>query len=607
MPFISLETTVNPSMKKKLQLVIFVFSIFFFVLIFYLGYLQLIKGKDFLEQAKDNRVRIAYITAPRGLILDRNHKLLATNYVGYSLYITMEDAKNREAELKKYLGKYFGVEKEKFDLIYKNRSIRPYQSQLLLKNISKKQLIIFEENKNSLPGINVKLEPLRFYPSEGICHIIGYLSEVNESKLKDSSSNYIPGDLLGQGGLEQAYDNYLRGVNGREEIEVDAWGRKRKVLDVEEPVKGSNLVTTLDLGLQTLADKLLENRKGAIVALDPANGEVLAIASSPKYDPNIFIGGVTVRKWKKLINDPDSPLLNRAIQGQYPPGSIMKPIVSIGALADDPDNLKAVNECTGEFPIKDMVFRCWKKDGHGEINLANAIRFSCNIFFYKLGLTLGANKMVNIYKEFNFGKAGGIDIFSEEAGLISKNSQWFPGNTAQLAIGQGYILVTPLQIAIAYSALANGGVIYKPFMVSKVVSYDNKILKEFAPVELKKLKYSPKMLNIIKSHLWQVVNSHGGTGARARVPGLDVSGKTGTAQLVARPMDEKEEKKLPKHLRPHSWFACFAPNKNPKICLVILVENGEEGGATAAPIANKLISYYLRDVPRNFDMEINKL
>ncbi|MDD5772486.1 MAG: penicillin-binding protein 2 [bacterium] len=605
MPFISLQTSINPRMKEKLQSVIFVFCIFFIILIFYLAYLQLIKGKDFLEQAKYNRVRIAYIRAPRGLILDRNHKLLASNSVGYSLYITMEDAKNKEAELKKNLTKLFDVEKENFDLIYKNRMIRPYQSQLLLKNISKKQLIIFEENKNSLPGISVRLEPLRFYPSEGICHIIGYLSEVNESKLKDPSGNYDPGDLAGQGGLEQAYDNYLRGGNGREEIEVDAWGRKTKVLAMEDPVKGANLVTTLDLGLQALAEDLLKNRKGAVVALNPANGEVLALVSSPKYDPNIFIGGVTVREWKKLINNPDLPLLNRAIQGQYPPGSTMKPIVSVGALSDDMDNAKILNECTGEFPIKDKVFRCWKKDGHGKVDMGHAIRYSCNIFFYKLGLKLGAKKLINIFKEFNFGNAAGIDIYTEKAGLISEHSQWFPGNTAQLAIGQGYILATPLQLAIAYSALANGGTIYRPFMVSKVISYDNKILKEFAPVELKKIDFPPEAFNMVRSYLWQAVNGSGGTGVRARIPGLDVSGKTGTAQLVARPMDEEEEKRLPAQLRPHAWFACFAPMKNPKICLVILVEHGGEGGTSAAPIAKELISYYLKDEPRNFDMEIN--
>ncbi|MEW6088043.1 MAG: penicillin-binding protein 2 [bacterium] len=605
MPFISLETSVNPRMKKKLQMVIFVFSAFFLVLVFYLGYLQLIKGKTFLEQAKGNRVRIAYIRSPRGLILERNHKILASNFTGYSFYITLEDTGNKEAELKKYLKKFFGFEKEKFEMLYKNKSVRPYQSQLLLKDISKKQLIIFEENKNSLPGVSVRLEPLRNYPGGAAGHITGYISEVNESKLKDPSGNYVPGDLAGQGGLEQTYDNYLRGVNGREEIEVDAWGRKRKALALEEPVKGANLITTLDLGLQKLAEDLLKNRNGAVVALNPSSGEVLALVSSPGYDPNIFIGGVTLREWEGLINNKGLPLLNRAIQGQYPPGSTMKPIVALKELNNNINNGKIINECTGEFQIKDKTFRCWKKDGHGKIDLDHAVRYSCNIYFYKLGLKLGVKELADLMKEFNFGNATGIDIISEQRGLISVNPPWFPGNTAQLSIGQGYILSTPLQLAVAYSALANGGIIYKPFMVSKIISYDNKILKEFAPVRLKKIDFSPDTFNLVKSYLWKAVNTSGGTGFRARIPGLDVAGKTGTAQLIARPVDEDEEKRLPAHLRPHSWFACFAPVQNPRICLIILVEHGGEGGLSAAPIARELISYYLKDEPRNFDLEIN--
>ncbi|MFH1287103.1 MAG: penicillin-binding protein 2 [bacterium] len=605
MPFISLETIVNPKMTKKLQAVILIFTVFFSALIFYLGYLQLVKGKDFLEQAKGNKVRITYIRAPRGLILDRGHKILASNFAGYSLYITLEDAKNKEAELRKNLKKFFGVEKKKFDLLYKNKAIRPYQSRLLLKDISKKQLIVFEENKNSLPGISLRFEPLRFYQSEGICHVVGYLGEVNEAELEDPSGDYVPGDLVGQGGLEQAYDNYLRGKNGREEIEVDAWGRKKKILALEEPIKGANLVTTLNYGLQKLADNLLKNKVGAIVALNPANGEILALVSSPKFDPNIFVGGVTVRDWGKLIHDSDSPLLNRAMQGQYPPGSTIKPFVALNSLNSNINNSKVISECTGEFPIKDKIFHCWKKEGHGKIDLGHAIRYSCNVYFYKLGLELGAKNLINFLKEFNFGSATGIDIFSEQAGLIPINSSWFPGNTAQLAIGQGCILATPLQLAVAYSALANGGIIYEPYMVSKIINYDNKILKEFSPIQLKKLEFSTEAFNLVKLYLWQAVNGKEGTGLRARIPGLDVAGKTGTAQLVARSMDEEEGEELPEHLRPHSWFACFAPMGNPKICLVVLVEHGGEGGISAAPLAKELISYYLKDEPRSFDMEIH--
>lgn len=588
MPFISLQAVVNPKTAKKLQVIILIFTVFFSMMIFYLGYLQLARGKDFLEQAKCNRVRIAYVRAPRGLILDRNHKILTSNSACYSLYITLEDAKDREAELIKNLGRFFGVGKEEFVLFCKNRIIQPYQPRLLLKNISKRQLIIFEENKNSLPGVSLRFEPLRLYQSEGVCHVVGYLGE-------DPSGVYFQGDLVGQDGLERDYDGYLRGKNGREEIEVDAWGRKKKVLAMEEPVKGANLITTLDYSLQKLAEGFLKNKAGAIVAMDPSNGEILALVSSPGFDPNIFVGGVTRRDWDKLMRNSDSPLLNRVMQGQYSPGSTVKPFVALGMLNNNINNNNIVSECTGEFPIKDKVFHCWKKDGHGKVDLGHAIRYSCNVYFYRLGLRLGVKNLVGFFKEFNLWK----DVWTT-------NSLLFPGNTAQLAIGQGCISVTPLQLAVAYSALANGGIIYEPYMVSKIVSYDNGILKEFSPVQLKRLDFSPETFNIVKLYLWQAVNCSGGTGVRAHIPGIDVAGKTGTAQLTARHINEEEERMLPKRLRPHSWFAGFAPMQNPRICLIVLVEHGGEGGISAAPIAKELISYYLKDEPRNFDMEINE-
>lgn len=577
MPFISLQAVVNPKTAKKLQIIISIFAAVFLTMVVYLGYLQLIRGRDFLEQAKCNRIRIAYIRAPRGLILDRNHKILASNSACYSLYITLEDAKDREAELIKNLWKFFGVGKEEFVSFCKNKTVRPYQPRLLLENISKRQLIIFEENKSSLPGVSLRFEPLRLYQSDAICHVVGYLGE-------DPSGVYAPGDLVGQDGLERDYDVYLRGKNGREEIEVDAWGRRKKVLASEEPVKGANLITTMDYNLQRLAVALLRNKVGAIVAMDPSNGEILALASSPGFDPNIFVGGVTRHDWERLMRNSDAPLLNRAMQGQYPPGSTVKPFVALGVLNNNINNNNIVSECSGEFPIKDKVFHCWKKDGHGKVDLGHAIQYSCNIYFYKLGLRFGAKNLVDFFKEFDLWK----DVWTT-------NSLLFSGNTAQLAIGQGCISVTPLQLAVAYSALANGGIIYEPHIVSKI-----------PPVQLKRLDFSPEAFNIVKLYLWQAVNCSGGTGARAHIPGIDVAGKTGTAQLTARPMNEEEEKILPRHLRPHSWFAGFAPMQNPRICLVVLVEHGGEGGMSAAPIAKELISYYLKDEPRDFDMEINE-
>jgi len=486
----------------------------------------------------------------------------------------------------------------------KDSPLRSFEEITLKRDLTFEEVAKLEERKNSLPGIVVNAEAKRYYPYETLAaHLFGYMGEVNPKQLKSGMFLKVRrGDEIGKYGLENIANNYLIGDDGGKQVEVDVEGRELEVLGHLPSVPGNNLILTIDLDLQLLVEEALGEKTGAIVVMDPRNGEILAMASHPCLNPNDFATGISVDKWNKLLNDPKDPLQNRTIQAQYPPGSIFKIVMASAGLETGTIDERSEFLCTGKIKIGNWSYDCWKKGGHGKRSIHYAIVHSCNVFFYQLGSKLGIDTIAQYARAYGFDNPTQINLKGEKPGLIpdpawKKNTLkniWYPGETISASIGQGYILVTPIQLACFISAIANKGNLYSPQIIKAITTPENKVIKSFSPSKPRKIPISPSNLKIIRRALWGVVNEHG-TGHRARISGLGVSGKTGTAQIVRQKddRDDSNKEEIPEELRDHAWFICFAPFENPTIAVVALVEHGGHGGATCAPLAKKIIKGYL--------------
>ncbi len=430
---------------------------------------------------------------------------------------------------------------------------------------------------------------------------MGYVGEINERQLVDNKYQDIKiGDFIGQSGIERLFNSMLTGVDGGKQVEADAQGRELRILAGREPVPGSNLVLTIDSRLQLLAEKLLEGKNGAIVALNPKNGNVLCLVSKPSFDPNKFSVGISRAEWKKMLTELNNPLQNRVIQSQYPPGSVFKILMAAAALEENIINRETVINCGGSFRLGRWKYACWKKIGHGAITIHEAIVHSCNVFFYTVGKRLGIDRISRWSYKMGLGRATGIELPNEKSGLVPTASwklkrfgeKWQGGETISLSIGQGFLAVTPIQMANLVSMIANGGTLYKPRLVQRIISPDGKIKRSYYPEVLAKLKLSASTFDIVHKGLYGVVNEYG-TGRKAQIEGLDVAGKTGTAQVVRkRNLPKIEYDKIPEKLQDHAWFAAFAPVDNAEIAIAILVEHGGHGGSACAPIAREIIKEY---------------
>ncbi|MFN3505378.1 MAG: penicillin-binding protein 2, partial [Caldimicrobium sp.] len=449
-----------------------------------------------------------------------------------------------------------------------------------------------------LPGVAVEVEAERYYPfGEAYFHVLGYVARIAKEeyeKLKDKG--YSPEDLIGKKGLERQYEEYLKGINGRIEMERDAKGRLGKVLGREEPKAGSDLIITLRHDLQMGAYELLKEKRGAIVSLSPKDGRILAFVSAPSVDPNKFISGFEQGEWEKIVRDPKKPLLNRALQA-YPPGSTYKLITALAGLKSG--IIKGLNwsvYCPGYFPYGNHIFRCWEKKGHGGVSLIKAIAQSCDVYFYNVGARLDIDFLAQISRELGLGKTSGVGFREESAGLVPDRewkkkrfkTPWQQGETVIIAIGQGYILTTPIQMAKAYMVFANGGTLWKPYLVSEIRKDKNIFFKASPQVE-NRIEIASEHLEWLRTGLREVVEA--GTGKAAKVPGILVWGKTGTAQVVAL------SKKV-KALEHHAWFVSYAGNETPEVVSTVFVEHGGGGGATAAPLAGELYRIYYKIPPK---------
>ncbi len=576
----------------------------FAVLLIRLFYLQVIEGEELRRLSENNCIRLQSIDAPRGLIFDRNRNLLVDNRPSFDLSIIIRDAKPVEETIEKLAG-YIKVPKEELmDIVSRNRGLSTYKPVLLKSNIGREALAAIEVHMFDLPGIQVDIRPMRNYiRPESAAHLIGYLSQISPAELKSEKYSFArTGDFIGKFGIEKTYESFLLGKRGGRQVEVNATGQVARVIETVEAEPGHNIYLTIDHVLQEKAEKLLEGVAGAAVAMDPSTGEILALASSPSFDQNSFVTGMSHEEWNALIQNPMRPMENKAVQGEYPPASTYKIVTAIAGLEEKVIDVETKVFCPGFYRFGDRVFRCWKRGGHGEVDLVDAIAKSCDVFFYQVGQKLGVDRLAWYAKACGLSSPTGIPLDHESSGLIPTSGwkkkrfgiQWQKGETLSVAIGQGYNLTTPIQMLVLTAAVANGGTLRKPLLFRSIETVEGEVVKTAQKENLGVLPATKDTLEVVKKGLWEVVNKRHGTAWIARVEGLDISGKTGTAQVVSRKKGDSEtEEDRQYSMRPHAWFVSYAPTVNPKIAVVVIVEHGEHGSSTGGPVAREMIKTYL--------------
>lgn len=584
-------------LRDKASKVLVILLFFFGLILLRLWYLQVVKGEEYKKLSENNRIRLIITSPPRGRIFDREGRLLVGNRPSFNLTVVPEDVKDWDG-LKKRLYALIG----RIDLDgVREKGRSPFEPLVLKRDMSWDEMARIETNRIDLPGISISVEPMRHYLyGDTLSPVVGYLGEIDRDHLSEVRfGDYRVGDLVGKRGVERLWEDSLKGIRGGYQVEVDALGRIKRTLREVRPVPGKDVYLTIDLDLQRAAKEALGDRAGTVIAMDPNTGEILAMVSNPSYDPNLFARGLTRREWNAILENPYRPLENKAIQGQYPPASTFKIVTAAAALEEGIIKKKEKLFSGPYFVLGNRVFRDWKEKGHRSIDIYQAIVESADTFFYQLGLKLGVDRIAHYAEAFGFGSKTGIDLDGEKAGLVPTkkwkrlvfNEPWYKGETLSVAVGQGYLLATPLQVLNAYAAIANGGRLLQPHVVKEVVDREGNVLYKARVKEKGRVPISKETMEVIRMALWGAVNEDKGTGRVARIKGFDVAGKTGTAQVVG--ISEKEGE-LPYRFRDHSWFVAFAPYENPEIAVVALVEHGGFGAATAAPIVKKVIEAFVK-------------
>ena len=580
-------------------------AVAFFVIVIFLWYLQVIKGSDFRQMSTNNCIRIREDPAARGMILDRKGQLLALNRPSFEVYLVPEDLKENLEVLVK-AGQMLNMNPEEIkEKLQTQKKRTPFRPVKIKSDIEWNELARLETSRVHLPGLLVDVRPRRAYHYGQLAsHLIGYLGEVDENELKQSKGTpYRMGAMIGKYGIESQWETDLRGVDGGRQIEVDALGREIKHLRSVESFPGNNLTLTIDFDLQKVAEEAFQEKTGALIAMDPKSGRVLAMVSKPSFDPDTFARNISSEEWKSLMENPFSPLQNKGIQGQYPPGSVFKIVTAIAGLETGVITPNTQLTCKGVYPYGNRDFRCYKEGGHGTINLHRAIVESCDIYFYQVGLKVGVDAIAHYANELGLGRLTGIALPHEKSGIVPSTSwkkkrlgaPWYSGETLSLSVGQGYINTTPLQLLMLISAVANGGKLYLPQVVEKVEDIYGNTLKDYPPVEVAQADISEKTLHFVQEALMGAVNDPHGTGWACALKDFKVAGKTGTAQVIKMAQDFKkgDMDRMPLKFKDHAWFVAYAPFEDPIIAVVVLVEHGGYGGAAAAPIAKRVIEKYL--------------
>jgi penicillin-binding protein 2 len=574
-----------------------VFRIVAVVLLLILSYywkVQILDYRKFWGLAEANRTRSRVLSAPRGLIRDRTGEVLADNRASFKVSLVRESVKN-DAVLFPAISKLLGIsEAELRSRVERYRNLPLFEPVVIKDGLEPEEIAPIEARRLEFPELEIAAEPKRWYPKKTLAaHVLGYLQERSPEEIRDNPErNLRLGDMGGRAGLERQYDDRLTGQDGSVIEIVDSLGRKRGEKATQLPTQGRDIHLSISSPLQAKAEELLGEREGAIVALDPSTGEILALASYPTYDPNRFISRFTPEEWVQLVNDPASPLENRAIRGLYAPGSIFKIVMALAGLDLGYVTDQTAVYCNGSILIYGTSRACWFPQGHGSMNLVNAIKNSCNVYFYTLGRQMGIDPIAVSAEKMGLGRKTGLDIPGEKEGLVPSaewkmkalKTAWYPGETISVAIGQGQLQVTPLQIAALTAIVANRGRRVEPRLILNPEGRRSQGTPETAsPAPFKRETFE----SVIEG-MWKSVNDQG-TGQGARVPGLDICGKTGSTQVVSRERADMLAK-AGKPIKTHSWFSGFAPRDKPRIVVTVLVEFGGGGGAIAGPLASQMFS-----------------
>jgi len=603
-----LKTADTEWYKQRIAGVIICVLAAFIVIFIRLIYLQVIRGDEFRRLSLNNSIRLQNIDPPRGRLYDRNHDLMVDNRPSFDVHITLKDAEPLVSTLAK-LSRLIDIPEDALmSKIKESAGVSAYKPLLLRQDIGRDALAAIEVNKYDLPGISVNVNLRRHYIYErSAAHLIGYLSEINSAELKSGAyPDLRSGELIGKFGAEKVYENHLRGKRGGRQVEVNADGLVVRILKTVEAEPGHNVYLTIDKVLQRRSEALLDGVVGAAVAIEPDSGRILALASSPSFDQNSFVGGITFEKWDSLISNPFRPMSNRAIQGEYAPGSTYKIITALAGLEEGVIDTETTFFCPGHYRFGNRVYRCWKKGGHGSVGIIKAVEESCDVFFYQVGQRLGVDRLAWYAKATGLGAPTGILLDQEARGLIPTAAwkkrrtgvPWQEGETLSIAIGQGFNLATPIQMAVLAGAVANGGKRYRPIILNRIQMEDGQIIRENKPKLIGKIPVSRSTLDLVKLGLWRVVNGENGTARGSRLEDIEISGKTGTTQVISRKEDDPlPEEDVPIHLRAHAWFIAYAPSEKPTIAVAVVVEHGEHGSGAAAPIAKEMIKTYLRKKP----------
>jgi penicillin-binding protein 2 len=605
-----LGTGVDPAVESRLPFVALALIAVFVVFLVRLFQLQILEGEDLRRRSERNSVRSIRLEAPRGHILDRNGRILATTRPAYGVQIMPSDLRRADRTYAA-LGALLEVDPATLsETVGEPRGRARFQPVRLAGDLSEDAYARVESHRFAMDGVLSDTRPRRLYEGGDIAaHLLGYLGEIQREQLETRSfADYRSGEVIGQSGVERWLESELRGHAGGQNVVVNVAGRVIEELDALEPEPGHSAVLSIDYELQEAAaraflpDVLGEPEKmGAVVALDPNTGDVLALVSRPAFDPNDFAGGVDATTWKRLTNDPWRPLQNRAISGQYPPGSTYKPFVAAAALQEGVVGPHDHNFCPGHFRLGRRTYRCWRKAGHGSVAMHQALVRSCDVYFYETGLKLGIDRLAFFARGFGLGRQTEIALPQEKPGLVPTSwwkerrigEPWQRGETVSASIGQGFNLVTPLQLAVAYAALANGGKLMRPRLLLRVERRDGTVVEGPPPEIRGTVPVDPKHLAVVADGLRGVVNEVGGTGGRSRLPDVVVAGKTGTAQVVRlKHTEDMADDEIPIKFRDHAWFAAWAPFEAPEIVVAVLVEHGGHGGSAAAPIARVVLEKY---------------